>query len=481
MNWIRRLFGRAQVYQDLSDEIRQHLDERVDTLVQGGMPREEAMATARREFGNVTALEERGREVWQWPTIESILFDVRYALRQLRRQPSFTIVAILILGLGIGANTAVFSVVDRLLFEPLAFRDPDRLVWIQRMNAAGRIGRSWEVADYEKLREMDAFEDLTTYEMAFARSSYKLSGDGDPDRVAGVMVPANFFPFLGTSPMVGRSFTETECQRNGPGAVILGHGLWQRRYSGRTDVIGRQVMVNDRAATIVGVMPPSFDFGAVFAPGVQIDVYMPAVFDVLRDWGPTMAVLARHKPGASAAATQSAINALLSREFDRTNAPAQRRYSFRGRSLPRIDRRRHAPSDADPVGGGRSRAADRLHQPGEPAARSGGSEAKRDGPPQRHRRQPRAPGQATADGEFHPLHGRRRPRRRDGVRVHRLPAAPRRGEHSVAAECGDQRDGARGRVRGQHPDGGALRPRSGDCRRARKPRRVAQGRSAWSR
>jgi predicted permease len=264
----------------------------------------------------------------RWPTVESLLFDVRYALRQLRRQPSFTVVAVLILGLGIGANTAVFSVVDRLLFEPLAFRDPERLVWIQRMNANGRIGRSWTVADYENLRDMKAFEDLTTYEMAFARSSYKLSGDGDPDRVAGVMVPANFFPFLGASPLVGRPFTDAECQMNGPGAVILSHGLWQRRYSGRTDVIGRQVMVNDRAATIVGVMPPTFDFGAVFAPGVPIDVYMPAVFDVLRDWGNTMAVLARRRPDASADATQSAINAILSREFERANAAAPRRYSF---------------------------------------------------------------------------------------------------------------------------------------------------------
>jgi len=278
------LFTRGQLYRDLSEEMRQHLDEKVEALVQSGLSREEAVAAARREFGNVTSLEERGREVWQWPTFESFLFDIRYALRQLRRQPSFTVVAVLILGLGIGANTAVFSVVDRLLFEPLAFRDPDRLAWIMRMNANGRVGRSWTVADYENLRDMEAFEELTTYEAAFARSSYKLSGDADPDRVAGVMVAASFFPFLGASPLLGRPFTDAECRLNGPGAVILSHGLWQRRYSGRSDVIGRQLMVNDRPATIVGVMPPTFDFGAVFAPGVQIDVYMPAVFDVLRDW-----------------------------------------------------------------------------------------------------------------------------------------------------------------------------------------------------
>lgn len=329
MNWIRQLFTRRQVYRDLAEEIRQHLDEKVDALVQSGLSREEAVAAARREFGNVTSLEERGREVWQWPTVESLVFDIRYALRQLRRQPSFTLVAVLILGLGIGANTAVFSVIDRLLFEPLAFRDPDRLAWIMRLNANGRIGRSWTVADYENLRDMQAFEDLTTYEAAFARSSYKLTGDADPDRVAGVMVSANFFPFLGASPLLGRTFTDEECRLNGPGAVILSHGLWQRRYSSRPDVIGRQVIVNDRPATIVGVMPPSFDFGAVFAPGIQIDVYMPAVFEVLRDWGNTMAIVARRRPAVTAEATQSAINAILARqEAERSNAAVQTRYSF---------------------------------------------------------------------------------------------------------------------------------------------------------
>ena len=212
MNWFRRLFKRDQLYRDLSEEIRQHLDEKVEALVHSGLARNDAEAAARREFGNVASLEERGREVWQWPTAESILFDVRYALRQLRRQPSFAIVAVLVLGLGIGANTAVFSVVDRLLFEPLAFRDPDRLDWVMRMNANGRIGRSWEVADYENLRDMQVFEDLTTYEMAFARSSYKLSGDGEADRVAGVMVAENFFPFLGVAPLIGRQFTGEECR-----------------------------------------------------------------------------------------------------------------------------------------------------------------------------------------------------------------------------------------------------------------------------
>ena len=243
MNWFKQIFARQQIYSDLSEELRQHLEEEVDALMLKGMSRSEATAAARREFGNLTSLDERGREVWQWPSLESILFDVRYALRQFRREPSFAVVGVLILGVGIGANTAVFSVLDRLLFQPLPFRAPERLVWIINSDTPGLSGRTSTVATYEALGAVRSFEEMTTYEAFFARSSYKLTGDAEPDRVAGVMVPANFFPFLGVQPVLGRTFTEEECRRNGPGAAILSHGLWQRRYSSDPRVIGRQLVV----------------------------------------------------------------------------------------------------------------------------------------------------------------------------------------------------------------------------------------------
>jgi predicted permease len=314
MNWIQRVFGRRAIYQDLSDEIQQHLDERVDELVQRGLPREEAVARARREFGNVASLAERGRETWQWPLLDAFFSDIRYALRQLRRQPSFTFVAVLILALGIGANTAVFSVVDTLLLEPLPFRAPERLAWIINADTPGLSGRTSTVATYEALTKMHTFEETTTYEAFFARSSYKLTGDREPDRVAGVMVPANFFPFLGTKPMLGRTFTEDECRLNGPGAVILSYGLWERRYSSDPNVIGRQLVVNDRPATIVGVMPRTFDFGAVFAPGSNIEIFMPVVFDVVRRWGNTMAILGRLRPGATFETAQLDANVIIERQ-----------------------------------------------------------------------------------------------------------------------------------------------------------------------
>jgi predicted permease len=314
MNWIKQVFTRRRIYGDLSEEIRQHLEEKIDKLMEEGMSREEAIAVAHRDFGNQTSLEERGREVWQWPSLESLLFDIRYALRQFRREPSFAAIAVLILAVGIGANTAVFSVLNRLVFQPLPFRSPERLVWIINEDTPGLSGRTSTVATYEALTAMRSFDEMTTYEAFFARSSYKLTGDAEPDRVAGVMIPANFFPFLGVQPILGRTFTEEECLQNGPGAAILSHSLWERRYSSDPRVIGRQVVVNDRAATIVGVMPPTFDFGAVFAPGIRVEIYMPVVLDVVRHWGNTMAIMGRMAPGVALKVAQAEANGIIERQ-----------------------------------------------------------------------------------------------------------------------------------------------------------------------
>ena len=311
MSLFQRLFRRQQLYTDLNEEMQQHLEERIEELVRQGMSREQATAAARREFGNVLALEERGREEWKLPVLDSFLADIRYALRHLRQQPSFSIVAILILALGIGANTTVFSVIHTMLLQPLPFRSPERLVWIVNQDTPGLSGRTHTVDTYEALGKLQSFEELTTYEAFFARSSYKLTGDKEADRVGGVMIAPNFLSFLGIKPLIGRGFNEGETKQGGPGAAILSHALWQRRYSADPKVLGKQLTVNGRGVTIVGVLPPAFDFGSIFAPGIQLDIFLPTPFYEIRRWGNTVAVIGRLKPGVSIASAQSEANAFI--------------------------------------------------------------------------------------------------------------------------------------------------------------------------
>jgi hypothetical protein len=144
MSWLKQLFSRRRLYKDLSEEIREHIDEKTDELVGGGMSRKEARAAARRAFGNVTLTEEDSRAVWRWPSVEELLADVRYGLRALRHNPMFTAVALLTIAIGIGANTAVFSVVNSVLLKPLNYPNAEQLVSLHQI-APGAPG----LADFE--------------------------------------------------------------------------------------------------------------------------------------------------------------------------------------------------------------------------------------------------------------------------------------------------------------------------------------------
>src|SRR5260221_1614772 len=180
------------------------------------------------------------------PTLDSILQDLRYAFRALRRDVGFATFAILIVGLGVGASSTVFSIVNAVLIRPLPFRDPDRLVWIVNHEENSDLsGQTTQVGHFLDLREQNqSFSDLAAYFAFYCVGDNKLTGQGEPERLSGVPVSANFFQLLGIQPQFGRLFAPEECKWNGPKVVLLGHGLWVRRFSSDPGILGPPLNLN---------------------------------------------------------------------------------------------------------------------------------------------------------------------------------------------------------------------------------------------
>lgn len=260
MSWLKQMFLRRRVYGELSEEIREHLEEKSDELMADGMSKKEASEAARREFGNVTLMEERSREVWQWPSIESFFNDVLYGLRQLRRNPGFTSVVILTLALGIGVNAAVFSVVNAVLLKPLRYPRADQIVMIhEKITLPGYeddldMVSSADFADFSTRNT--SFEDMA----AIRYQSFDLTGKGEPVRVEGSAVSASLFSVLQVDAALGRVFTREQDHYGGPHVVLLGYGLWVSRYGSDPQMVGQSIRLNDESYTVIGVMPKWFHF-----------------------------------------------------------------------------------------------------------------------------------------------------------------------------------------------------------------------------
>ena len=194
--------------------------------------------------------------------------DLRFAFRQLLKNPGFTAVAVLTLALGIGACTAMFSLVHAVLLRPLPFRDADRLVWIENVGSGGLSARTTRVDSFLEWRAQNAsFEELAAYFAFFDYSRYTLIGSGEPRLLRGVGISKNFLDVLGVRPLLGRGFTDAECVWNGRKAAILSHAFWRQNFASDPKVVGRSITLNGDSTEIVGVLPPSFDFDSVFAPG----------------------------------------------------------------------------------------------------------------------------------------------------------------------------------------------------------------------
>jgi putative ABC transport system permease protein len=253
-----------------------------------------------------------------------LLQDLRYTFRTLRRDAGFAVFAILIAGLGIGASATVFSVVNTILLRPLPFERPSELVWIANSDAAGLSGQTTQVGYMLDLRETtQTMSAVAGYFAFYGVGDNLLSGRGEPERLTGVPVSANFFDVLGVKPLLGRTFTAEESAWNGPKAVMLGYGLWERRFNRDSGIIGTALVINDEPYTVVGVLPASFDFATIFAPGSRFDVYFPfPLSPETNRWGNTMAMIGRLKPGLTVAQAQAEIRVLapeMSRQHPERN------------------------------------------------------------------------------------------------------------------------------------------------------------------
>jgi predicted permease len=322
MMWLARVFSRRRLYSELSEEIREHLEEKVEELVAAGMPRKEATYVARREFGNVTLTEEDGRSVWRWPSVEDFVMEIRYSLRALRRNPMFTAVALLMIAIGIGANTAVFSVVNSVLLKPLNYPNAEQLVSLHQI-APGAPG----LADFESGLHLSpsmyftyaehnrTFQSLGVWDTGTA----SVTGLAEPEQVRTVEVSDGVLQALDVRPAVGRWLSEADQVPRGPQRVMLSYGYWQRRFGGERSAVGRNITVDAVPREVVGVMPKGFRL-----VDTDFDVMVPLAFDrgklILAGFG--YEGIARVKPGVTIGEANADLTRMLAVWMDSwTNGP----------------------------------------------------------------------------------------------------------------------------------------------------------------
>jgi len=293
-----------------------HLEMAIEENIKKGMMEEEARRQALLRFGGEQQARESHREARGLPWLEVLLQDLRYTFRTLRRDRTFAIVAILILALGIGANIAVFSVVNTLLLRPLPFPHAEQLVWFAGNHGEGGLsGTTYNVGSYEEYaKHAQSFQEVTCYQAFWGSTEYNMTGHGDPKHVQAVMVANNFFHMLGVNPMLGRPFRPEEHAKGAALVAMLTYPFWQREFGGDPSVLGRTVNLDNQAVTIIGVLPRSFDFASVFSPGLRVDFFIPAYMDMIRTWGNTVAIVARLKPDVTLVQAQAEVN-ILSPQF----------------------------------------------------------------------------------------------------------------------------------------------------------------------
>ena len=311
MSWWERIFQRRHLRDELSEELQGHIEEKTEQLMRlENLSHAEARQAALRAFGNPALVQTRSREVWQWPRLESFLADTRLAFRRLAKAPGFAATALLTLAVGIGANTAVFSVVDSVLLKPLPYPDSDRLVslWLQAPGAGMAdfaegllMSPSMYLAFSEHNR---SFDSMGIWSPRIAN----VTGLAQPEQVHSMLVSDGVLQTLGVPPFIGRWFSQQDQDPRGAKTVILSYGYWQRRFAGDRSVIGRSIQVDSQTREIVGVMPRGLR-----VVDRDFDVFVPLAPDRTNLDGPPFGFygIGRLKPGITIEQADADIASLL--------------------------------------------------------------------------------------------------------------------------------------------------------------------------
>src|SRR5215472_4873570 len=293
---IRALFRKEQLRQELDEELRSFAEAAAEQKIRGGLSHEDALRAARMELGSAATIQDQVHESGWESVVEGIWQDARYGLRFLRRSPGFTTVAVLTLALGIGANTAIFSIVDAVLLRSLPFREPERLVKIFFNNPGiGLHGVRFSVPEMNDLKDRaGVFE----YVSAACRGSIDLTGGSQPERLALLIVSPTYFSMLGAVPEKGRLFGQQEAIPGYAPVVVISDGVWRRSFAADPHIIGRTIRLDNDPYTIIGVLPPGFRHPAKsISPRYQgIDVWQASGFSAAPDPVPTRN--SRDLPGA---------------------------------------------------------------------------------------------------------------------------------------------------------------------------------------
>jgi predicted permease len=309
MRALFRFFRHDSAAAELAEEMREHLDEKVDQLIAAGMSRADAEREARRRFGNLPLLGERSRDVWGFAFAENLVQDLRYAVRSLRKTPLFAAAVILPLALGIGANTAIYTVVHAALIRALPYKQPDRLVHLWETNPGKEHG-VYEASfpDFQDWRTANRYLESVAGYVGYGLSA-TLTDGGEPEQLVAASATSDFFPLLGVRAAIGRTFEPGEDQPGARRALLLSNGFWRRRFHSDPSVVGRSVVLNSAPFTVVGVLPADFHFASVG----DAEVWMPAVGSpnqrISRYWH-WMRVIGRLRPGATLEQARAELGAI---------------------------------------------------------------------------------------------------------------------------------------------------------------------------